>query len=55
LLARVIESRLVGVTGTDPLTYGSVTAVGLVPAALAALAAAWRIRRVSPSEILRAE
>jgi predicted permease len=55
LLAGYVESRLVGVTGSDPLTYGSVVAVVLLPAGLAGLAAAWRIRRISPSDILHDE
>lgn len=53
MASRVFAALLVGIGPLDPGTYASVSLVVLLPAALAALAAAWRLRRVTPSDALR--
>jgi ABC-type antimicrobial peptide transport system permease subunit len=55
LVARLFASMLPGLSGLDPVTYMSVAMIMLSCAAVAALTAAWRLRRVSPAEALRAE
>jgi hypothetical protein len=55
IVCRVFGALLVGVDALDPGTYAGVGLVILVPATLAALAAAWRLRRLTPSEALRRE
>jgi hypothetical protein len=52
-VSRVFAALLVGINGPDPWTYASVGLVVLVPALLAALAAAWRLRRITPGAALR--
>jgi ABC-type lipoprotein release transport system permease subunit len=49
----MFAALLVGIGGLDPGTYASVGLLMVVPAALAALAAAWRLRRLTPSDALR--
>jgi predicted permease len=51
--SRVFAALLVGIGRLDPATYAGVGLVMVVPAALAALAAAWRLRRLTPSDALR--
>ena len=53
IVSRVFAALLVGVGGLDPGTYASVGLVMLIPATLAALAAASRLRRLTPSDALR--
>jgi hypothetical protein len=53
LVSRALGALLVGIGGLDPGTYASVVLVLMVPAALSALAAAWRLRRLTPSDALR--
>ena len=55
IVSRVFAALLVGIDGLDPATYAGVGLVMLVPATLAALAAAWRLRRLTPSDALRRE
>jgi putative ABC transport system permease protein len=49
-VTRSLASFLIGVTPLDPATYAGVAVAILAPAAAAALAAAWRLGRVAPSE-----
>jgi predicted permease len=51
--SRLFAALLVGINGLDPSTYGGVGVVMLVPASLAALAAASKLRTLSPSDALR--
>ncbi len=53
-ISRVFEALLVGISPFDPVTYLVVAMVMLSCAAIAALTAAWRLRRTTPSEALRA-
>lgn len=53
IVSRVFASLLVGIDGLDPATYAGVGLVMIVPATLAALAAAWRLRLLTPSDALR--
>ena len=53
-VSRVFTSLLTGLGALDPLTYVGVGLTMVSCAALAALGAAWRLRRLSPSEALRA-
>lgn len=55
LSSRLIESMLFGVSGLDPLTYASVTALMATAALLAAWAPARRAARVDPTVALRSE
>lgn len=55
IVSRVFGALLVGIDGLDPGTYAGVGLVMLVSATLAALAAAWRLRRLTPSDALRRE
>jgi predicted permease len=53
-VSRLFTSLLAGISALDPATYLLVAATMLGCATLAALAAAWRLRRTSPSDALRA-
>jgi putative ABC transport system permease protein len=53
IVSQVFTALLVGIDAVDPGTYAGVGLVMLVPAALAALAAAWRLRRLTLSDALR--
>jgi ABC-type lipoprotein release transport system permease subunit len=54
-LSRLMAGMLFGVTPTDPLTFGLVSA-GLVLVALAAaVVPTWRALRVDPATTLRSE
>ena len=53
-ISRLFKSLLTGLSALDALTYVTVAALMLSCAALAALAAAWRLRRLAPTEVLRA-
>jgi ABC-type antimicrobial peptide transport system permease subunit len=53
--SRYIESQLFGVTPTDPLTLGVVSAVVTMAAMLATWHPATRAARVDPAETLRVE
>jgi putative ABC transport system permease protein len=55
VLARLVESMLVGVRPTDPISLGLVSAVLLITALGAALGPGWSATRVSPMAALRAE
>jgi predicted permease len=55
LVTRVFVSSLIGLSRFDPLTYVSVAMLMVGSPAAAGLAAAWRLRRLAPSEALRAE
>lgn len=55
VVSTVFRSLLVGIDYMDPGTYAGVGLVMLIPAALAALSAAWRLRRLTPSDALRRE
>jgi len=55
LLSRFLGSQLFEVTGTDPVTYGLVSALLLGIATLAALVPAWRAARIDPLLALRVE
>jgi ABC-type antimicrobial peptide transport system permease subunit len=54
LVSQVFSALLVGVGAIDVITYAAVAAAMLGCAAIAALAAAWRLRRTNPSDALRA-
>ena len=53
--SRYIESQLFGVTPTDPLTLGVVSAIVTLSAMLATWQPATRAARVNPAETLRVE
>jgi ABC-type antimicrobial peptide transport system permease subunit len=53
-VARVFTSLLAGLSALDPLTYAAVAVTMLSSAALAGLGAAWRLRRMTPTDALRA-
>ncbi len=55
MVSRVFAALLVGIDRLDPGTYAGVGLAMLVPATLAALAGAWRLRRLTPSDALRRE
>jgi ABC-type antimicrobial peptide transport system permease subunit len=55
LLANFVDALLIGMERFDPLIYLAAAAVMLLVAAAAGIIAAWRIRHLSPTEILRAE
>jgi len=55
LVARMFTSLLTGLSALDPLTYATVALTMLGCATLAGLGAAWRLRRMTPSDALRAE
>ncbi len=55
VLARLVETMLVGVKPTDPVSLGLVSAVLLITALGAALGPGWSATRVSPMSALRAE
>jgi ABC-type antimicrobial peptide transport system permease subunit len=54
IVSQVFEAFLVGISALDAVTYVLVAVSMLACAAVAALAAAWRLRRTNPSEALRA-
>jgi putative ABC transport system permease protein len=54
-LARLVESMLVGVKPTDPVSLGLVSAVLLITALGAASGPGWSATRVTPMAALRAE
>jgi putative ABC transport system permease protein len=53
LLTRLIETMLVGVAATDPLTFAGITLLFLVVSALASLLPALRAARIDPIDALR--
>lgn len=53
-VSRLFTSLLAGISALDPTTYLLVAATMLGCATLAALTAAWRLRRTSPADALRA-
>jgi ABC-type antimicrobial peptide transport system permease subunit len=55
VLGKAAESFLLGVTWFDPVTYVAACAAIAGCAGCAGLVAAWRIKRIAPSEALRAE
>jgi ABC-type antimicrobial peptide transport system permease subunit len=55
LVARMFTSLLTGLSALDPLTYATVAMTMLGCAALAGLGAAWRLRRMMPTDALRTE
>jgi ABC-type lipoprotein release transport system permease subunit len=52
---RVMESLLFEVTATDPVTFGTITALLAMIAFVASVVPAWRAARVDPVEALRSE
>jgi predicted permease len=54
-VAQVFASVLVGVGTLDPWAYSSIAAAMLGGATLAALVAAWRLRRIAPMDALRSQ
>jgi len=54
-LAKLAESFLIGVGRLDPVSYAGAFSLMLVVAIGAGLAAAWRVRRISPMDALRSE
>lgn len=54
LVSRMFTSLLTGISAFDTLTYVAVAVLTLCCAAVAALAASWRLRRTSPADALRA-
>jgi len=55
VLVRTISTFLFGVEPLDPMTFGSVSVILALTAALATAAPAWRATRVDPVEAFRAE
>ena len=55
VLVRTISTFLFGVEPLDPLTFGSVSVILALTAAIATAAPAWRATRVDPVEAFRAE
>ena len=53
--AQLVESMLVGVRATDPLSQGTVAVLLLATALGAALTPGWRATQVNPSQVLRGE
>jgi len=54
IVSQVFEAFLVGISALDAVTYLLVAVTMLSCATIAALAAAWRLRRTNPSDALRA-
>ena len=54
VVARVFTSLLAGLSAPDPLTYAAVAVTMLGSAVLAGLGTAWRLRRMTPTDALRA-
>jgi len=54
-LTRLLASRLAGLNPLDPFTYAAVAVTVMVRATVAALIAAWRVRRLVPTDVLRAQ
>jgi predicted permease len=54
MVSQVFEALLVGISALDVVTYPVVAAMMLGCATMAGLAAAWRLRRTSPYDALRA-
>jgi predicted permease len=54
VMSRLFSAALVGVSALDAVTYLAVAVTMTSCAAIAALAAAWRLRRTSPADALRA-
>jgi ABC-type antimicrobial peptide transport system permease subunit len=52
VVGRFVEHQLSGVTSWDPATFATVSLVVIASAATAGVSAAWRLRRLSPNEIL---
>ena len=55
LVARVSVSMLPGLSALDAATYVTVALLMIGCAAVSGLSAAWRLRRLSPAEALRAD
>ena len=55
LLARSLATMLVGVTRLDPASYAGAAGIMIGGALVGGLTGAWRIRRLSPMEVLRRE
>lgn len=53
LVARVFSSVLIGVAALDPLAYSAIAVAMLSGAMLAAIGAAWRLRRIAPMDALQ--
>jgi ABC-type antimicrobial peptide transport system permease subunit len=54
IVSKLFSALLVGVSAMDAITYAVVAATMLSCTAIAALAAAWRLRRTTPADALRA-
>jgi predicted permease len=54
IVSQVFEAFLVGISALDPVSYLLVALTMLSTTTIAALAAAWRLRRTNPSDALRA-
>ena len=52
---RIVSSRIYEVSATDPAILGAATAIVVVVAAVATIIPAWRISRIAPSRVMRAE
>ena len=52
---RIVSSRIYEVSATDPAILGAATAIVVIVAAVATIIPAWRISRIAPSRVLRAE
>ena len=54
-IGKAAESLLVGVSPFDATTFTAAPVLMMAVASVAGILAAWRIRRLSPIEVLRAE
>jgi len=52
---RVVSSRIYEVSASDPTILGAATVVVVIVAIVATIIPAWRISRIAPSRVLRAE
>ncbi|MEI6246487.1 MAG: FtsX-like permease family protein, partial [Acidobacteriota bacterium] len=53
LVSRVFSSLLTGLSAVDPVTYVLVAVAMVTSATAAALVAAWKLRKIAPTEALR--
>jgi putative ABC transport system permease protein len=52
---RIVSNRIYEVSASDPAVLGAATIVVVMVATVATIIPAWRISRIAPSRVLRAE